>query len=233
MYIVRMASRATKITIRVIGGVVAVVLVAVLAVIAWALFRPLLQGDYNHTYGYIRPVAVLSENPLSAMVSTVGTPTSASKEDELNNRIANTLGQIEIIREDVTEAQDSRAGSRDEELSAELDKLGDAYDNLTATFESWQSDGYAAIGATAKACAGSQEECQQAALTIERLSPQDDILAQLHQAVIEAANTGSTVELDSALIEFADHTETLWDAVEDSLSSVTDMLAEHGAEVDE
>ncbi|MGO3148379.1 MAG: hypothetical protein ACTIJ6_11980 [Leucobacter sp.] len=67
-----MATKAVKVTLGIVGGIVGFVLVVALALTAWALFRPLLVGDYNHTDGYVRTVNDLGEVPLGAMVASVG-----------------------------------------------------------------------------------------------------------------------------------------------------------------
>src|SRR5690625_7800413 len=102
-----MARRKT-VVLGVVGGTLSVLLIAVLALAAWVLFRPLMSGDYNHTYGDIRTADELSQNPLAAMVTSVAQPRDAESPEAFGNRIANTVGQVDVVRESVDGRSEER-----------------------------------------------------------------------------------------------------------------------------
>lgn len=231
-----MASRGVKITLGIVGGVLALVVLAVLGLVGWALFRPLLPGDYSHTRGDIRTASELNDIALEAMVVTVGTPISGEAKDQLDNRIANTSGQIDVVLESVDEAVGSRAGEKDETLQAQLNELRSAYADLQDSLNQWQSQGYADIGWALKLCRtppsdvdDPDQACTEAAASLPDAGAAPE-LAALAEAVTDYADSARGVDdtqaLDAAQEEFAGTVGALWDRVSTSLEQVDGYLAE-------
>lgn len=227
-----MASRGARLAIGITAGVLALVVLIVLGLAGWALFRPLLSGDYNHTAGDIGTVEDLNSIALEPMVKTVGAPVSVQQAGQLDNRITNTISQIETIRESVRAAQGSRAGTKDDDLAAKLAALDDAYGTLADTFSAWQGEGYDDIGwalhecrnsnATAQACTGAAADLP---------TPQSAELSALAAAIQAFADSDREVTdaqvLDSAQTDFASAVDALWQAVTTSLDEVNTYLAQH------
>ena len=234
-----MASRGVKITVGIVGGTLALALLAVLALVGWGLFRPLLSGDYNHTRGDIRTVSDLNSIALEGMVTTVGTPVSAEQEGHLDNRITNTIGQIEVINESVDAAKESRAGTKDLVLRSKLSALGEAYTTLQDTFGLWQNQGYGGIGWALHQCrtpapdvADPPQACTDAAAKLSA-TPQSPELAALAQAVTDYAESDRTAadtqQLDTAQEEFSAAVDQMWQRVVTTLGEVDQHLVDKGA----
>lgn len=132
-----MASGAAKVTLGIVGGVVALIVLGAVGLVAWIQLRPVLTGDYRHTYGYIETVTDLNDYPLDAMVATVGQPETADETPEhYGNRVQNTLGEIDIVVEEVDAALDSRAASKDSRLDGLLSTVKSSYADLRTTVQS-------------------------------------------------------------------------------------------------
>lgn len=224
-----MASRATKITLWVVGGIVGLIILAVIALVAWAAFRPLLVGDYNHTYGYVRTVNDLNEVPLAAMVASVGMGSGADGSEQYANRISNTLGQIDVITDEVDEAITSRAAVKDEQLQQRLNELNAAYEDLTATLSSWEEDGYAPVADAAEKCLGDDmAACNEAVVTAKGSGSATPLLADMLTSAESVANGGSTTDLEADRSALSDATAELWAAVEGRADAVTEYLMKNG-----
>ena len=216
-----MASRTTKITLGIVGGVVGLALIAVLALVLWGVFRPPLVGDYEVSQGELETITNLNANPLEGMVASVGDVEAAANTDpvQLDNRISNTLGQVGVLRESSDALTERGAAKRDAEFGKLAERLDDAYESLEDQLGEWQDEGYADVMAAAQLCAAdpSGAECRSARGTLEGESPENAELA----AIVEALpGAGSDPErLSSALSDFRD-------AVTESWQQVTDATAE-------
>lgn len=216
-----MASRKVKITLGIVGGVVGVVALAVIALVAWALFRPLLPGDYSSASGDLEVVSELNEFPLEAMVVSVGTPASAGEEGNLDNRIQNTIGQTEILIEYVAELRDNRAAQKDDELHAMVEQLVADYDILHSVLAQMQSDGYAAIGQAAKVCVnGENAECTSALSDAESAAKGEPELTALLDGVRSGDATGALKDFEQSVTE-------LWSPIPEGVEAIDLYLAEH------
>lgn len=227
-----MASPRPRLAISIIAGVLGLVVLVVLGLAGWVLFRPLLSGDYNHTAGDIRTVDDLNSIALEPMVTTVGTPLSAQADGQLDNRITNTVGQIETIRESVHAAQESRAGTKDDELASKLSALDDAYAALADTFTTWQGEGYNDVGWALHECRSSDATAEACDTAAEGLpAPESPELAALADAIRAFAESdrevADTQSLDTAQTDFAGAVDALWQDVTAALEDVNTYLAQH------
>jgi len=224
-----MASPAVKVTFGVLGGVLGLVILLVVALLAWGVFRPLLAGDYGHTNGFVNTINDLNLMPLAAMVSTVGLGAPAENAEQYENRITNTIGQIATLTDEVDDALSSRAGSKDEELNGLLTDLNGAYAEMSDTFLAWEADGYAVAANAAVLCAGNDlSACAAAATEARDAGASDPMLAALVAGAETVAGGGSTAELDEARATFTEHTIDLWSAVEERTAAVSDYLRATG-----
>ena len=222
-------ARKKTVVLGVVGGTLSVLLIAVLALGAWVLFRPLMSGDYNHTYGDIRTADELSQNPLAAMVTSVAQPRDAESPEAFGNRIANTVGQVDVVRESVDGARESRAGQKDSSLASQLKDLDRTYTHLSKTFASWHEDGYAHIAYAAKQCLGeSRDDCRAAVDALSDTSPDDPALAEVKTASEQAARGAGRKALQQAVDAFSERVETLWEPIPGQLAEITKYLGEHG-----
>lgn len=226
-----MASRAAKVTFWIVGSVLGVIVLAVLAVVAWIFFRPVNAGDYRSVRSDIDIIVDLNSFPLEGMVASVGSPTGAQAAENLDNRIINTLGQIDILRESVDQALDSTAAKKDEDLRALIEKLDASYDDLSTTFQTWSENGYSAIGAAATACAPTNQHddatCTSALSDAESASP-PEALAQLRDAAQTVADSGDPADLAAALEAVSSETAALWEPIPATVSEIDAYLEEHG-----
>ena len=222
-----MASRTTKITLGIVGGVVGLALIAVLALVLWGMFRPPLAGDYRVSQGELDTITQLNANPLEGMVASVGDVEGAANTDpaQLDNRIANTIGQVGVLRESSDALTERGAAKRDPEFGALAERLDDAYESLEDRLEEWQDEGYADVMAAAQLCSADPggADCTAARAALEGESPENAELA----AIVEALpGAGSDPErLASALGDFRD-------AVTESWQQVTDATAEAQSSLD-
>lgn len=225
-----MASRAVKVTFGIVGGVVGLILLAIIAIILWVVFRPLNAGDYNSVRADIDILVDLNSFPLEGMVATVGAPTSADTAENLNNRITNTLSQTEVLQETVGEALGSTAVSKDDELRALVEKLDASYTELSTTLQDWSAEGYALIGAAAKECSPSGQyddaACDAAVGAAEEASPTSRGLTQLLDAA-RAAREGDPEGLAPALEAFGEETGQLWAPIPTTIEEIETYLDEH------
>lgn len=222
-------ARKKTVVLGVVGGTLSVLLIAVLALGAWVLFRPLMSGDYNHTYGDIRTADELSQNPLAAMAASVGQPRDAESAEALGNRIANTVEQIDVVRESVDGARESRAGKKDSSLAAQLKDLDEAYAHLSKTFAAWHEDDYPHIAYAARQCLGeSRDDCRAAVETLSDTSPDDPALAEVVSASEKVAQGAGRGALDGAVDGLAERVEKLWEPIPSQLAEITAYLGEHG-----
>jgi FtsZ-binding cell division protein ZapB len=221
-----MASRGVKILLRIVLGFVGLIVLVVICLVAWVMFRPLLSGDYSHTYGYVRTVNDLNKMPLVGMVKTVGAPIDAEGAKQLNNRIENTIGQITVVQDEVEDALDSRAGQKDDQLNSMLQDLNDSYDGLQTQMATWQSDGFAEIGAALKSCIGQDGSCTEAIEKADAQSPSSEEMQKLVTALDNSSDGKDTAVLQDAIAEFSKTVDTSWDELVAQADRVTKYLQE-------
>ncbi|WP_375000811.1 hypothetical protein [Aeromicrobium sp. CTD01-1L150] len=212
-----------------IGGVTLVV-VAVIALIAWVAFRPLLSGDYSVTSGYVERIGVLNETPLVAMVASVGQPVDGQAADQLENRITNTVGQVDVLLESVDEALGTRAGTRDDEVHEQLTALRDAYTNLKEALETVQADRYPQVAWVASACTGDVaggQHCESAVAEAPDSVQDENLDAVLAAGRSVAEGTAPPSAILEPLEGWTEHVGSLWEPIEQHHEAVTATLAEH------
>ena len=231
------ASHGMKLTLKIVGGVVGLILIAGIALVGWVMFRPLLAGDYNTVRTDITTISSLNSTPLEAMVATVGAPIDAQAAENLDNRILNSISQIGVLQESVASAKDSRAYDKDDDLKAQLDTLDEQYSTLKSTYETWQTEGYATIGWAARSCGSvgySASNCADAvaAITTEPTSP--ELVAIVDAARSTAKDPDFPEEgvqaTDAALVAFSEANNALWTPIPEQVAAIDTYLVDHGAE---
>lgn len=216
-----MVSRGGKIALWVTVPIAGVIVLLVLAVIGWMLFRPLMPGDWGKAQRLTDSLEEYNDFPLEAMAATVGTPASGDSSENLGNRIANTLGQLENSQEVVDELADSRAAQGDEEFGALVADLDDAYQALGDRFSAWEEDGYAAAASLAVGCTGLRD--------IVGCDPSlaDEVTGEIPEirAMAEAGLAEDPVAAETALAAVKESYEEVWADIVDSLEATSEYAA--------
>lgn len=224
-----MASRAVKVTIGIVGGFVGLVVIAILALVAWALFRPPLAADYSIAQGEMETIVTLNATPLEAMVASVADApaTGNSPAYQLDNRIQNTIGQIGVLRESTESLQSRGAATRDDEFAKLAANLDDAYADLEQTFSEWQADGYADINAASEVCAADStgSSCKQAIAELAGANPATEEMVVLLDAV--RASPGNPDAIADAGAGFRASVQSRWDKVATGIDEIQRYLDEH------